>query len=124
MAQSLQLPQQLPDALWHGDLDAALAHLTALRPPDPTELLAALEDTLRYLEGQRRWLGNYAAWQTAGYPIGSGCIERAVAIVINWRMKKRGMRWRRPTANALVALRVRELNAAWEAPASPAPLAA
>ena len=123
-ARRRQLHQQVPDALWHGDLQAALAQLHALRPAAAAESVVALEETLRYLEGQRRWLGNYAVWQEAGYPIGSGCIERAVAVVINWRMKKRGMRWRRANANALVALRVRELNAAWEARHPPAPLAA
>lgn len=118
------LHQQLPDALWHGELDLGLAQLAALRPAAPMEPIAVLEETLRYLEGQRRWLGDYAAWQAAGYPIGSGCIERAVAVVINWRLKKRGMRWCRPNANGLVALRVRELNAAWAAADPPTPLAA
>lgn len=39
---------------------------------------------------------------------------RAVAIVINWRMKGQCMRWRRHNASAVVALRVRELNVGWE----------
>jgi hypothetical protein len=123
-ARRQELHQQIPDALWHGDVPTALAQLDALRPAAPAEPVAVLEDTLRYVEGQRRWLGDYAAWQRAGYPIGSGCIERAVAVVINWRMKKRGMRWRRPNADALVALRVRELNAAWAASDPDSPLAA
>lgn len=107
--------QQIPDALWHGEWQTAVGALQALRPSAPAEPVATLEETLRYLEGQQRWLGDYAAWQEAGYPIGSGCIERAVAVVINGRMKKRGMRWTRPNADALVALRVRELNAVWAA---------
>lgn len=121
-----ELHQQIPEALWHGEVEAALAQLQARRPSAPAEPVAVLEDTLRYLAGQRRWLGDYAAWPAAGYPIGSGCIERAVAVVINWRMKKRGMRWRRANANAnaLVALRVRALNDAWEAADRPAPIAA
>jgi hypothetical protein len=123
-ARRRELHEQIPAALWHGQVDAALIQLHALRPTDPAEPVAVLEATSRYLDGQRRWLGNYAAWQDAGYPIGSGCIERAVAVVINWRMKKRGMRWTRPNANALVALRVRELNAAWKILDAPAPLAA
>jgi hypothetical protein len=118
------LHQQIPDALWHGEWQTAVGALQALRPPAPAEPVATLEETLRYLEGQHRWLGDYAAWQAAGYPVGSGCIERAVALVINWRMKKRGMRWCRPNADALVALRVRHLNAAWAAADLPAPLAA
>ena len=107
------LRQTLPNLLWHGDLAATLAVLRALRPAAPAEPIPLLEATLRYLAGQRAWLGDYAAWQEQGYPVGSGLIERAVAIVINWRMKGRGMRWCRTNASAVVALRVRELNAGW-----------
>ena len=111
------------------DLAATLAALPALRPASSAssaspalrpaasalsaslaEPIPALEQTIRYLEGQRTWLGNYAAWQEAGYPVGSGLIERAVALVINWRMKGRGMRWCRGNASAVVALRVHTLN--------------
>jgi hypothetical protein len=123
-ARRRELHQQIPDALWHADLPGALAQLQALRPPGSAESVAVLEDTLRYLEGQRAWLGNYQAWQAAGYPVGSGLIERAVAIVINWRMKRRGMRWWRANASAVVALRVRELNAHWEPDPPQSPLAA
>jgi len=35
-------------------------------------------------------------------------------MVINPRMKRRGMRWKRVNANAVVPLQVRLLNAAWE----------
>lgn len=48
--------------------------------------------------------------------IGSGLVERAVAIVINARMKKRGMRWKRNNATA-AALRVQRINADGEAAA-------
>lgn len=107
------LHQRVPDQLWHGDLAAALSTLRGLRPAPPAQPIPALEQTVRYLEGQQAWLGNYAAWQEQGYPVGSGLIERAVAIVINWRMKGRGMRWCRANASAVVALRVRQLNAQW-----------
>jgi hypothetical protein len=111
------LHQAIPDLLWHGELDATLDALTALRPAPstpPADPIPGLEDAITYLRAQRAWLGNYAAWQEAGYPIGSGLIERAVAIVINWRMKGRGMRWCRANASAVAALRVRRLNADWE----------
>ncbi|MGZ3625463.1 MAG: hypothetical protein ACXWPG_19910 [Ktedonobacteraceae bacterium] len=41
-------------------------------------------------------------------------MERAVAVVINMRMKKRGMRWKRANATAVVALRVQRINAEWD----------
>jgi hypothetical protein len=54
--------------------------------------------------------------RTRGYPVGSGMIERAVSLVINRRMKKRGMRWCRPNATAIVALRIALLNDDWVTP--------
>ena len=108
------LHRQLPDLLWHGDLDTTLSALTTLRPAPPAEPIPRLEDAIAYLCGQRAWLGDYATWQAAGYPVGSELIERAVALVINRRMKRQGMRWCRHTASAVVALRVRELNATWD----------
>jgi hypothetical protein len=45
-------------------------------------------------------------------------VESAVALVINARMKKRGRRWKRTNATAVVALRVQGINAEWEAAAA------
>lgn len=103
--------------LWTGKPAQALAHLSCLRPASG-EVPPALEDAIRYLETQQDWLGNYEHWQEQGYPVGSGLVERAVALVINRRMKKRGMRWKRANATAVVALRVQQINAAWEAAAA------
>ena len=68
------------------------------------------------MEHQRAWIGSYEDWRKLGYPVGSGMIERAVAIVINRRMKKRGMRWCRSNAPAIVALRTDLLNEDWMTP--------
>ena len=103
----------LGDALWHGQVAEARAQLVALRRSDAT--IEALEDAIGYLDTQRDWLGNDQAWQDAGDPVGSGLIERAVAIVSNRRMQRQGMRWRRDSANAIVALRVDQLNRDWAA---------
>lgn len=105
------LHRTIPDLLWHGDVDATLSALGALRPTAAgAEPVSRLEQTINYLRTQRAWLGDYATWQEAGYPVGSGLIERAVFVVINRRMKRQGMRWCRANADAVVALRVRELN--------------
>jgi hypothetical protein len=73
-----------------------------------------LEEAITSVDNQRDWIGDYEQWQEAGYPVGSGLVERGVAVVINPRMKRRGMRWKRVNATAVVALRVRLLNAAWQ----------
>lgn len=108
--------EQLLPLLWQGEREQALAHLRSLFPMTG-EAPPSLEDAIRYLETQKDWLGNDEQWREQGYPVGSGLVERAVAVVINMRMKKRGMRWKRANATAVVALRVQRINTDWEAAA-------
>ncbi len=103
--------------LWEGEQEQALTYLQSLRPTRG-EVPGAWEDAIRYVETQKDWMGNYEQWQTDGYPGGSGLVERAVAIVINRRMKKRGMRRIRGNATTVVALWVQRINADWEAAAA------
>ncbi len=102
--------------LWQGGVDQALEGLRTLATGLPAETLKPLQEAMRYLEHQRPWIGSYERWKAQGYPVGSGMIERAVTLVINRRMKKRGMRWCRPNATAIVALRTDLLNDDWIAP--------
>lgn len=106
----------LQPLLWAGEREAALKQLQSLLPACG-EVPLALLDAIRYLETQHDWIGNYEQWHEQGYPVGSGLVERAVAVVINLRMKKRGMRWKRANASAVVALRVQRINAEWESAA-------
>ena len=110
--------------LWEGKVEQALAGLRGLRGGEGEEGRQALEDAIEYVEGQREWLGNYGEWEAMGYAVGSGAVERAVEVVLNKRMKKQGMRWKRANADAVVALRVEVLNQAWEQAASVRRLAA
>jgi hypothetical protein len=102
--------------LWHGQVEQAIQGLGAWGTVLPAEALKALKQAITYLENQRDWIGSYEQWRAQGYPVGSGMIERAVALVINRRMKKRGMRWRRANATAVVALRADLLNDDWITP--------
>jgi hypothetical protein len=112
--QRKELHAHIPARLWQGDVEGALAALRGLRAGEGAEPIARLEEAITYLNEQRDWLGNYAQWRAEGLAVGSGLVERAVALVINRRMKKRGMRWCRPNADAVVALRVCRLNEEWE----------
>ena len=118
------LYQLVDGQLWEGAVVVALDRLRALRPPDSQEPITALEEAISYIENQHTWIGDYAQWVAAGYPIGSGGVERAVEVGINRRMKKQGMRWKRANADAVVALRVERLNQAWDEAADPYKLAA
>ncbi len=102
--------------LWHGGVDQAVQALRTLGTGLPAEPLETIKKAITYLEHQRGWIGSYEHWRKQGYPVGSGMIERAVSLVINRRMKKRGMRWCRPNATAIVALRTDLLNEDWILP--------
>ncbi len=102
--------------LWYGQVDQALQGLRILATGLPAEPLETITKAMTYLEHQRPWIGSYEHWRKQGYPVGSGMIERAVALVINRRMKKRGMRWCRHNATAVVALRTDLLNDDWILP--------
>ena len=123
-ARAKALPEQQRDfqvywprtSLWVGNVDQALEGLRRLMVTVPSESLKPLQEAIRYLEHQRPWIGSYELWKSQGYAVGSGMIERAVALVINRRMKKRGMRWCRSNATAIVALRVDLLNHDWVTP--------
>ena len=102
--------------LWHGCVDLAIQGVRHLGTGLEAEPLETITQAITYLEHQRSWMGSYEQWHQQGYPVGSGMIERAVALVINRRMKKRGMRWKRPNATAVVALRTDVLNEDWITP--------
>jgi hypothetical protein len=109
--------QQISQWLWQGKGEFALEQLRSWRDCEQDQPVGkALLTALRYLEQQRSWMGNYEQWKQDGFPVGSGIIERAVALVINRRMKKRGMRWLRTNATAMVALRTSLLNTDWQQP--------
>jgi hypothetical protein len=102
--------------LWHGGVDQAVQGLRDLGKGLPAEPSEIIQKTITYLEHQRPWIGSSEHWRKLGYPVGSGMIERAVSLVINRRMKKRGMRSCRANGTAIVALRTDLLNDDWVTP--------
>jgi hypothetical protein len=78
--------KRLGNWLWKGEVEPAralLQHWQTEQQGHPP--IKALTAALRYLQTQRGWIGNYEQWKQQGYPVGSGIIERAVAVVINRR---------------------------------------
>lgn len=74
------------------------------------ELLA---DTKRYFQNHGHQM-NYPRYQRMGFHIGSGVAEGACKHVIQSRFKRAGMRWSRPGAEKLLALRDLHVNDKWE----------
>jgi hypothetical protein len=94
--------------LRHGDPDAVLTALQAL--PDGAER----DRSWQYLATRRAQIA-YRDFVAQGWPIGSGCVESAHKGVVQARLKQRGMRWSRPVAEGMLALRLAAANARWDA---------
>jgi len=57
---------------------------------------------------------NYQHYRPAGYPVGSGSVESGCKVVMETRMKQAGMRWSRPRAQTILALRSILLSNRWD----------
>jgi hypothetical protein len=94
-----------------------------LRHGDPETVLTALgvvpagearDTALGYLTTRRSQIAD-RDFVVVGGPIGSGCVERAPKGVVQQRLNQRGMRWSRPVADGMLALRVVDANDRWAA---------
>ena len=83
---------------------AALARLPVRTADDPSLAVAARDGAMAYFT-KRLGQVQYAAFQAAGYPIGSGSTESANKVVVEVRLKGSGMHWARANVSPLVALR-------------------
>jgi hypothetical protein len=110
------LDQQL-HALKHGAEATVLAVLAELRArlaeQGASETLDTVAEQLAYLEKRREQL-RYAAFQAAGYPIGSGMVESGNKLVTEARLKGAGMHWAPPHVNPMVALRTLVCADRWD----------
>jgi hypothetical protein len=77
------------------------------------ETLDQVRTAVQYLE-KRRGQMDYARFQAAGYPIGSGSVESGNKAVVEARLKGAGMHWARPHVDPLVALRDVLCSGRWE----------
>ena len=56
---------------------------------------------------------DYAAYQKKGYFIGSGAIESGNKLILQDRLKRAGMRWNVPTAQAMLTLKTKAESGLW-----------
>jgi len=104
--------EQLKSLLWAGQIRSVL-HQIRLACPRGSASLALAWPTISYLFHNRRRM-NYQSYRQAGYPVGSGSVESGCKVVMETRMKQAGMRWSRPRAQAMLALRSVLLSDRWD----------
>lgn len=105
---------QQAHALRHGQEQAVLDGLATLATTGTDEARSVTQATHAYLS-QRLAQIHYQTFVAAGYPIGSGCVERANKLVVEARLKGSGMHWCREHVNPMLALRTAIANHRWDA---------
>lgn len=97
--------------LWHGRARGTIERLREVEKSTKDKLQENVKELIGYLEPNQCRLINYAARYRAGLPISTSLAESAVNFVIGDRFKKKGqMRWTTAGANALLHIRVADLN--------------
>jgi hypothetical protein len=96
--------------LKHEGLAAILTEVTAVAAghPDPQ----VRDEHLAYLRKRVDQMA-YPAFQSAGWPIGSGIVESANKLVVEARLKGAGMHWARASVNPMLVLRNAVCNDRW-----------
>ncbi len=97
-----------------GEADVVIARLAAWLEEEAGDPGGPIGEAHSYLASRRTQL-RYASFRAAGYPIGSGIVESANKLIVEARLKGRGMHWARQNVNPLVCLRCLVGNDRWDA---------
>lgn len=103
--------EQQKSLLFNSQLAQVFANVRLLFPRT-SPLPAPVRTAVLYLFHHRARL-DYASFRRLGLPIGSGAVESAGKVVVQARLKQAGMRWSRPGAQAMLALRSALLSDRW-----------
>ncbi|SRR6266545_3807553 len=97
------------------ELDQLVQLAESLSPAADPLLAAEARDGAMVYFTKRLAQVQYAAFQAASYPIGSGSTESANKLVVEARLKGSGMHWARAQVKPLVALRTVACSDRWAA---------
>ena len=100
-------------ALRAGEIDTILAELRAEHNTRRGSPRQEIREQITYLESGRHRM-DYARYERAGWPIGSGAIEGTCKHLVKERFGVTGAQWRRANIPQILALRVAIFNQDWE----------
>jgi hypothetical protein len=95
--------------LWHRGATALLPHLQRLRPR-PAALPLDLQRERGYFTTNAARMA-YPTFRAQGLPVGSGAVESTAGWLVQARLKRPGMRWGAPGAQAVAAVRAQLASA-------------
>ena len=99
------------DELWLGHTQTVIADIKALADDNPVQAEELHKQAGYFQRNDRRM--QYQECHEEGYPTGSGTVESGCKQLVGMRMKGPGMRWSRPGAQNMLALRTEYLSKRW-----------
>lgn len=102
--------EQFLDQIWEGQIEKVLEQLRGLYEQTEHDRLDRL---IRYLERFEDCV-DYAAYEEAGWPTGSGEVESAHKYLPQARLKLPGACWKVESINPMLAIRVIKKNGWWD----------
>ena len=100
------------DELWLGHTPTVITTIEGLAQDNPAQA-DDLRSEAGYFRTNRRRM-QYQEFHEEGYPVGSGTVESGCKQLVGMRMKGPGMRWSRPGAENMLALRTEFLSDRWD----------
>jgi len=100
------------DELWLGHAQTVATNILALADDHPAQSKELATQAGYFSRNVRRM--QYQEFQEEGYPVGSGTVESACKQMVGARMRGSGMRWSRPGAENMLALRAELLSDRWD----------
>jgi hypothetical protein len=104
------------DLLFDGKIDELddMAHykIMELNIADDLERLKNIQTELEYFKNNKQRM-QYKLFKSKGYPIGSGVIEATCKQLVQLRLKRNGMRWKKNGAHCILQLRCHYLSDRW-----------
>jgi hypothetical protein len=96
--------------------ETVLRHLRNMREESERRSLPETNAAITYMENHLE-LMNYAGARAQGLPVGSGVVEASCKTIVEVRMKRCGMRWKKPGAQGVMRLRAMSTSVApfWHA---------
>ncbi|HOV14116.1 MAG TPA: ISKra4 family transposase [Spirochaetota bacterium] len=111
-----EIDEILSELLYNGDINCLIKIVNDNKIEsniiDRLDDLVSLQTEIEYFSKNRDKM-QYKYFEEKGYPIGSGIIEAACKQVVQLRLKRNGMRWKKDNAHNVLKIRTMYLSSRW-----------
>jgi hypothetical protein len=109
--------EKVTELLYNGNIsglkDEVQKKIMKLNIIDDTVKLANIHTEINYFVNNEKRM-KYSHFKSKGYPIGSGIVEATCKQLVQLRLKRNGMKWKKDGAHCILQLRCYHLGNRWD----------